>query len=163
MSTYKQLISMDIDKCVNEIVEAMLPRFTKNKVFVVNLQFSAENYDTDHSVRENLTLIYYRPQNYTFVGTRIPIENEEKMFFFPDRIDSDLICHSYHDSCWRSDGTEHVIRKTADNILKKLHNNGKNYSIHTGFGITAFKLIEGSIEVNDSGNERSSRFYPINK
>lgn len=157
-SLYGELVQIDIAKCVNEIVDAMLPRFTEDKVLSINIIMEVENFKTAHCIRRSFDIIYYRPSNYTFVGTRIPIEGEVKTLMFPDRIESELKQHSYHDSCWRSDGTEHIIRKFANEIVSECNGSEKNYSVYTTFGLSPIRLISGKVEFGNN-----PKFIPLKK
>ena len=161
LSIYGELSKIDISKCVNEVVDAILPRGTKNKVLVVSIRMEAENYKTHHCVGKIFNIIFYRPSNYTFVGVRIPSDDkDDKNIFFPDRIESDLKRYCYHDSCWRYDGTEDIIKENVNDILSKLKNEGKGYSVHTSFGLTPFKLIDGYVDIQDYNTDKLSRFIP---
>jgi hypothetical protein len=158
-SLYGELVQIDISKCVNNIVEAMLPRFTQNQVLIISIRMEAENYSTEHRVGKIFSLIFYRPTNYTFVGTRIPVDGENPMFFYPNNIESDLIIHSYHDSCWSTDGTGSVIRNMALSISGLCENEGKNYSVYTAF--EEIKLVNAKVDIQDFNSIKKSKFIPI--
>jgi hypothetical protein len=152
-SLYGELCQIDIAKCVNEVVDMVLPRGTKDKVLIVSLKLQAENFDTEHNVRDNISIVFYRPSNYTFVGE--PVNPETKLS--PCLNDGEEITrYSYHDSCWRSDGTEHLVRKHATVVQNKCKNGGKDYSVYTSFGLVPFKLIDGKIDIQDS--DKRSKF-----
>jgi hypothetical protein len=159
-SLYGELVQIDIAKCVNNMVEAMLPRFTQNQVLIISIRMEAENYSTEHRIGKSFSLIFYRPSNYTFVGTRIPVKGEKQMFFFPDNIESELQRHSYHDSCWTSDGTESVIRNMALSISGLCKNDGKNYSVFTTFN--EIKLVNAKVDIQDFDSKTNSKFVPLN-
>lgn len=158
-SLYGQLVQIDISKCVNNVVESVLPRFTKDKVLIITIRMEAENFTLNHRLGRMFSIIFYRPTNYTFVGTRIPVEGEDPIhLFFPDRIESELKRHSYHDSCWRSDGTEHVIRKIAQEIANSCKN--EDYSVYTSFDI---KLADANVDIQDYDSDKNSKYIPIIK
>jgi hypothetical protein len=160
-SLYGELVQIDIANCVNNMVEAMLPRFTKDKVLIITIRMEAENFTLNHRIGKNFSLVFYRSSNYTFVGTRIPVDGENPMYNFPDRIENELKRHSYHDSCWRSDGTKHVIHKMAQEIVSKCKNDGKDYSVYTHFG--EINLVDANVDVQDYDSNKNSKYIPILK
>jgi len=159
LSTYGELVKVDFDKAVCEIVELVLPRFTEYKVLIVPIRMEAENFKIDHRVGKNFELVFYRPGNYTFVGTRKDLTEP----FFPDKIEVELERHSYHDSCWRTDGVDHVIRKFAKEIADNCKNEGKGYSVFTTFGITSSKIVNGIVNIHDFDSHFPSKFVPFSK
>lgn len=153
-SLYGELVQMDIARAINEFVECILPRFTENKIFVVGVRIEAENYNANHRIGKIFQLVFYRPMNYTFVG--VPIKNE---FFFTDRVETELNRYSYHDSCWRSDGTEHIVRKFAQEIEKECNKGKKqDYSVFTTF--LEMKLINGKVKIESFDSDKKSKFIP---
>lgn len=65
---YRELQRMDISYAINEMVELALPRCTSDKILMVDVRFGIDDYDTEFSTNKHLILIFYRPNNYTFVG-----------------------------------------------------------------------------------------------
>lgn len=77
---------------------------------------------------------------------------------FPDRIESELKQYSHHDSCWRSDGTEHIIRMMAKEIVSECDGSENKYSVFTTFGLSPIRLISGKVEFGNI-----PKFIPIKK
>jgi len=138
MNLYGQLTQIDIAKALNEMVELALPRFTENKVLTVALKLGVESYTHNKDFKNTITLVYYRPANYTFVGAVEGGNVDEN---------SEIKQYSYHDSCWR-DGTERVIKHVRDVICKMIENTGlaeSQFSVHTSFDLFGAKIIENVI------------------
>lgn len=138
---YRELQRMDISYAINEIVDLTLPRDTQNKILMVNIRFQIDDFGNDFSTNKFLTLIYYRPNSYTFVG-RIKHDylNSE----------SEIEYLSYHDSCWRQwrqDGTSSTISKFAEEIEKEIESKSKDFSIFTTFET---HFVEGNLDIHKS-------------
>lgn len=145
-----QLKKVDFSKAICEIIEAILPRFTENKVLVISVRMVAENYNTNHLVNKTFDIITYRPNNYTFIGTK----KDDNDDFFSKEIELERF--SYHDSCWKSDGVEHIINKYADKVASQCKNN--NYSVYTTFGLSPIKLVNGIVEIHDYNSNLPCKF-----
>jgi len=158
MNAYGLLTKVDFAQAINVIVESILPRFTKDEVLVVSVRMEAENYDTEHRVARNFNIVYYRPNNYTFVGVPVDVSA-----MFPDKLELELIRYSYHDSCWRSDGTEHIMRKIANEIFEELKDDGAGYSVYTAFGMSGIKLYAGRVSITDHDSAKLSKYSPLSK
>lgn len=137
---YLELTKIDLDTAITELVEVVIPRFTKDKVLSVNICFDADNFKTGHRINKDLFLFYYRPNNYTqVVKSDEPLYKAPKLKFIVD-----------HDSCWR-DGTTRAIKEMAKEIEDKLLNEG--YSIHVSFGILGVQLEKGKFQLTESRKE----------
>ncbi len=141
---YRELQRINISYAINEMVELVLPRGTTDKILMVDIRFSIDDYDVDFSTNKHLILIFYRPNNYTFVGR---IKND---YLLPD---SEIEYLSFHDSCWREDGTNSTISKFASDVEKEIESKGKKFSIYTTFQP---KVVNGSVSVNS--NDFSVKF-----
>ena len=53
-SLYGELVQIDISKCVNNMVEVMLPKFTENKVLIISIRMEAENYYTEQFLKNSV-------------------------------------------------------------------------------------------------------------
>lgn len=144
----KDLVQIDTDKAIIQIVETALPRWSKDKVLMVHLQFSAEKFNEDRYYKE-LVFVFYRPANYTFVGVADSTEINE---------DTDIDMMSYHDSCWGSDGVNRAIRDAAREIEYNI-NDKEGFHVHNSFGLFGAKLIDGEIYVDRE--ERKGHFKKI--
>lgn len=103
-------MNIELDKIIPTIVEAMLPRFSHEKlglVFFIDCAHSLFKKDETIDARTNIAILVNRSSNYTkvfslakgdgikgFSGSRAINLLEENSF----TIESD------HDSCWRTDG-----------------------------------------------------------
>jgi len=161
MNVANQLKKIELASAINDIVETFLPRFTKDKVLIVNIRFHIDNFKTNETVNRNLSILYYRPQNYMFVGTYL--ENKDltiignlKTMFFPNKVQQELAKHSYHDSCWRS-GTETIINKVAQSIYDKLKDADDEYHVYTAFAINPFEIVSAKIDIR----EKTATYIPI--
>jgi hypothetical protein len=154
LSLYGQLCKVDFAKAINATVELALPKFTQNKVLICNVVLFVENLKTEEHVRKQITIVFYRATNYTFVGT---FEGGDKSDLTLGSEKQYLERHSYHNSCWRSDGTEHIIRNTVSEIINSLEGKTeKDYSVYTSFDIIPYKLRDGKVTVKDyDSNEQS--------
>ena len=133
---YRELQRISIEDVINEMVELALPRGTTDKILMINIRFQVENFKTNFSLNKHLILIYYRPNNYTFVGK---IEND---YLLPE---SKIEYLSHHDSCWRH-GTSHTISEFSMNMEKEIistESEKSDFSIYTTFDA---EFISGSLQ-----------------
>ncbi len=170
-SIYGELVQIDIAKAINDVVEFTLKRGTENKVLVVSVRMDLECYKTDHRINKEFNIVYYRPSNYTFVGTVIPNDIKDySLGLFPNKIECQLKQHSYHSSCWRYDGTESIIKDVRNEMCNAMNEEiqrNKNvteddYSVHTSFGLTPFQIIDGYV-TNSNHYDQPCEFIPIKK
>lgn len=170
-SIYGELTQIDIAKAINDVVEFTLKRGTENKVLIVSVRMNLECYKTDHKINKQFNIVYYRPSNYTFVGTVIPNDIKDySLGLFPNKIECQLKQHSYHSSCWRYDGTEDIIKMVRNEMCKEMNDVIKeckditenDYYVHTSFGLTPFQIINGYVQISNDF-DISSKFIPIKK
>lgn len=114
-------MKIEMEKVISEMVEAMLPRFSEDKVLLLTADVSYEEFDERFSVdahRFSIHFAFHRPGNYT----KVLFATSERAW----RIEEGLeLCHtSDHDSCWRGDGVERPLRKIhweeCDKILDQI-------------------------------------------
>lgn len=148
LSIYGQLQKIDISGVVNQIVDLMLPRDVSNvnKIFMVSIRFTIENYKTGFGIDKMLHLIYYRPNNYTFVG------KVDKDYLTEESVIKFL---SNHDSCWGQDGTNHSITEFVKELEKELDSSKKrgnddDLSIYNTIFSTSF--FKGSVKIDNNNN-----------
>lgn len=157
-SLYGELSQVKLSTAINTMVELSLPRGTKDKVLVIPVRIEAENFETNDHKSENFNILYFRPNNYTFVGVSLSSE-----VIFPDRILSEVKRYSYHDSCWRGDGTDHIIGLFVDKLNNSCDQTClQNYSVYTDFGFGP-KLIDGRIDITEYTSKENSKFIPLKK
>lgn len=170
-SIYGELAQIDIAKAINDVVEFTLKQGTEKKVLVVSVQMDLECHKTDHKINRRFNIVYYRPSNYTFVGTVIPNGIKDySLGLFPNKIECDLKRYSYHSSCWRYDGTQSIINIINNEMCKEMYEaiekNKKitenNYYSHTSFGLQPFQIIDGYVQISND-LDTPSKFIPINK
>lgn len=157
MSIHRDLTKIDISDAIYVIVESLLPRFTAHKVLVVSIRLNVENFDTGHIVNRDVNMVFYRPANYTFVG--VPINggnNTAGMFSSGSEVD--IKKYSYHDSCWKSDGIEDIIRDTIKEIESEMVGES-GYHAFTSFGLTEIEQHNGDINIADYG--KPSKYIPV--
>lgn len=89
---------------IPHIVEAMLPRFTRDQVLHLTLCAEVAQRGEDYSSHDTeiryVHLVFYRPNNYTKVGMHIGTREDGSL------LEDDHVWEvtSDHDSCWRTDG-----------------------------------------------------------
>jgi len=150
MSFRKDLTQIDLAKAINQTVENLFLRWTKDKVLTVQIQTTANDFDSDKKVFKTYMLIFYRPMNYTFVGV---IDGGGELDEH-----SDIEYLSYHDSCWRYDGTEHYIQKMADTIEKEFDFEKDKPYVRNCFGLNGYKILNGNLNIDS--NKRTAKFVP---
>lgn len=149
MTLETQLTKIEIYKALVDFIEFILPRFTKDKLLIISLQFHVDVY-TNKEQHEyvNIKLIIYRPQNYTFVGA-----------FTGDELtaDTDIEFITYHDSAWR-DGLDRKIRAVANSLASKI-NDPDNAHVFTTFDtFFPIKMVDGTILMDDSSQKRTAKY-----
>jgi len=140
----KDLTSIGLEQMLIFLVETALPRFTKDKVLGVSIQFSASHYNLDISNKfKRLNFVFYRPNNCTFVGVY------EGDCLFPDLTpDTPITQKSYHDSCWESDGVERVIWGVASKLNEEIAGE-EGWSVYNSLGILPHaKFFDGRIDTS---------------
>lgn len=148
-SFYGNVQQINIDSAVNQMVELALPRFTKDKVLKIVLNWSISNYDLGFQKYFSLSIVYYRPSNYTFVGKLIdpPFLSNE----------SEIIKYSDHDSCWRDDGTSRIIHEFIEKSIEpKIPTKIKQHvdtNIYVSFGLGQ-GFENGSIKTDDDNTAK---------
>lgn len=151
---------MDISKAINTAVDDLFPRFSKDKVLQVHVTMSIENYyaPVKRSFKE-FYLLYYRPHNYTFVGA---YEGENSI---PDKvgIETELEYLSFHDSCWRTDGTECFINRKCEELESEFgeDNITSETYIYNNFGLFGFRILDAVVKTNS--NDNKAIFSPVEK
>lgn len=148
MSYYKDLQQTDIARAINQMVEIALPRFTRDKVLTISVDMDLDNYKGKKEWRE-IRFVFYRPDNYTFVGVYKSHENN-----FRINESSDIEYLSYHDSCWRSDGTERRVAQVAEKMSGR-YDDVKGMSVRTSFGVFGTEFVAGNLKI-DSTNRKAS-------
>lgn len=170
-SIYGELVQIDIAKAINDVVEFTLKRGTENKVLIVSVNMNLECWKTNHTINKQFCIVYYRPSNYTFVGTVIPNDIKDySLGLFPNKIECQLKRHSYHSSCWRYDGTQNIVNNVRNEMLSEMKDAVKknkditenDYSVYTSFGLTPFQIIDGYVQISNDF-DISSKFIPIKK
>lgn len=162
MGIRKELKQIDIAEAINYAVDNLFPRFTKDKVLVVNIRMSAESFDEDVRINKEFYLLFYRPSNYTFVGLYeqndpLPLKSNSK---------TKIKYLSYHDSCWMHDGTDHIINKMADELKKEITDKIKDINsiyIYNNFGIFGYKIHNAKIETNFNADNFEAWFISLEK
>jgi len=141
---YRELQRMDISYAINEMVELALPRDTIDKILMVDVRFNINDFDADFSTNKHLILIFYRPNNYTFVGRL------KEDYLLPE---SEIEYLSNHDSGWRQDGTSSTISKFAQEVEEEIKSMGKNFFMFTTFEA---HFIDGNLRLGS--NDFSVKF-----
>jgi hypothetical protein len=153
-SLYGTLTQINFASAINQAVEDLFPRGTKDKVLVVNVRMSADHYEKNQHEFKEINLLFERSSNYTFVG-----HIEGDISTIPGS-ETPISFLSYHDSCWRSDGTEHIMRKYAEEISDKFTSEDEvEVRVYNSFGIFGFRIFSGRID-KDRDN-RTAKFVVI--
>lgn len=123
---------MNVDNAVNEIVEAMLPRGTEDKLLHICIRASYMVFPYEDRSGGNdcsdvieptefIHFIFYRPSNYTKVllstGSWF-IEECERFELVSD-----------HDSCWRSDGVSSNLNQIHWRIIEVIEERCKELGV----------------------------------
>lgn len=151
MSTYANLQKVSFEDAITALADLALGRGLKNKVMLVCVRMSANDFKKDKSGGDEFTIVVYRPHNYCFVGM---VEGAQHSL---DE-GQDVHYESYHDSCWR-DGINRMIRAKANKVIHQMEEhecNEEDISVHTSFGLFDPKLIDGVVVMND--DDRTAKF-----
>jgi hypothetical protein len=97
---------------ITEIVEAMLPKFSDDKlalIMSINSNYSIFAGEDEFDERERYLVVFHRPSNYT----KVFLKKLDQKFFLTnicnmDPLEFDLM--SDHDSCWTSDGMRWIFK-----------------------------------------------------
>lgn len=99
---------------IPEIVEAMLPRGTRDKVLIMTMRARVAHRHGEHPEKaqtRTVHFLFYRPNNYTKVGLHIA-DSDSYPFLEKEHVWNVV---SDHDSCWRGDGVDrHLFRLFID-------------------------------------------------
>ena len=114
---------IDFDQVIPSVVEAMLPRFSHEKLgLAITLDLREDNHDAstyrvgvDASIATIVRFIFHRPGNYTKVLVNYEFNNFHDRESNPRHNEVYFEKHSDHDSCWRSDGLS-ILRIYRDNV-----------------------------------------------
>jgi len=117
------LVSFDAENIISRLVEAMLPRFSDQKLglyIVLDLSFSDYGYADDGNtkerealhVREYFSFLFVRPSNYTKVFFYRPSKDAKGLTLDPSYSKEPVLwtLECDHDSCWRSDGMRQITK-----------------------------------------------------
>lgn len=154
MNYYGELHKTDMARAINQLVELSLPRFTKDKVLTISVEMDMDNFAGTREVLD-IRFVFYRPDNYTFVGV---YKNDENNFRIQENSDIEYL--SYHDSCWRNDGTERKISQMADKLFDK-YKNEKGMSARTSFGVFGTEFASGMLKIDS--DKRRATFVKLEK
>ena len=158
------MVKMKAAHAIEEIVDAILPRFTEDKLLHVALNVEymchAKKKNKDETATiENIFCVHYifhRPMNYTRVLRSInhnPFEIKAGDMFRQT---------AYHDTCWRTDGLESDLDSIHYGIMEKIEKDFKKISgremthIETILQpncvlIREIRLFNGDVKTIDSG------------
>ena len=166
------MLSIKLSQAIPTIVEAMLPRFSFNKVILaITLDLRDEDLDTNKSAATIMRFLFHRPSNFTKVLVHYEFNNFNKR---DGRLSRDPVYYekySDHDSCWRSDGltilSEHW--KEVEKFFNK-HPSEINsfYSFSIFDPIRYLELNELTLDRQDDGYTRGynvsiKREIPLNE
>jgi len=139
---------MEISRAINQVVDDLFPKNNPNEVLQVHVQLTADKFtnsgkDEKH-ICKSFYLFYYRPMNYTFVGS---LDISKEHLYNLDNVSIEYI--TYHDSCWR-DETDRAIRDFAEEIANQFDDKD-DVSVFNHFGLSGFKKLKATIKM-DSDN-----------
>jgi len=142
-------MKIDLHYAIEELVEALLPRHSENKILQINVEadYSIYGKDDESKLRVHIIFLFQRYANYT------------KVFMKYSERPVDLVAvktwclKADHDSCWRDSGVERSLRDLHYKSRRKLQRTDTEAVsdfIHFGFG--GPKLFEGKFRPinNDS-------------
>jgi len=127
------------ERFITETVEAMLPRFSDQKlalVMKINLRWNyySENGENDTSFSKTFLVVFHRPSNYT----KVLLKEIDHTFYHNDNKFIDMELKSDHDSCWRSDGMRWIYQTYSEawDYFDELGIDGRKLNAHVGYAIT---------------------------
>ena len=104
------MLSTKFSQVIPAIVEAMLPRFSSDKIILsFTLDLRDEDFETNKSAATIMRFLFHRPSNFTKVLVHYEFNNFNKR---EGRLSRDPVYYkkySDHDSCWSSDGLTILI------------------------------------------------------
>lgn len=125
--------TIGLDSVLCKIIELMLPTGTPDKCLVITINISNHNLKKDTFDRELFNIIAYRQLSYTYIG-------ETEGYFNGENVE--LKKHSYHSSCWRSDGIHACIREHQYSLdSRTLKTDYQNVNIET------IKIVDGFVDI----------------
>lgn len=154
MSPYGLLQKVSFEYAITSMVQLVLNDGNREKVLIVPITISGEDYDNEVRSHKNFTIVVYKPHNYCFVGL---VEGSQLSL----NDGQDVHYESYHDSCWR-DGVGRMIRSQSELVCNDLESGGADMdkvSVHTSFGFSSPKMLDGRIRMND--DDRTAIFKKI--
>jgi len=136
------MLSINFGQVIPSVVEAMLPRFSHEKLglmITLDLRDNCyDEYDTtkDRSAATDMRFIFHRPSNYTKVLINYKFNSFHDTKNNPRFNIVYFEKHSDHDSCWRSDGMR-ILNIHRNNVEKYM---GINYNETSPF--YSFSIFE---------------------
>ena len=124
------MLFINFGQVIPSVVEAMLPRFSHEKLgLAITLDLRDnyyDNYDSekDRSAATDMRFIFHRPSNYTKVLINYKFNNFRGTKNNPRYNTVYFEKHSDHDSCWKSDGMR-ILNIHRNNVERYA---GINYS-----------------------------------
>jgi len=147
--SYADLTKVSFEYAITEMINLTLRDGEEQKVLVVPIRLSANDWGKDISVIESFSIVAYKPHNYCFVGLieDSHLTEESKVHF-----------ETYHDSCWR-DGINRMISSVALSVENEMEEKGATeISVHTSFDIISPHLQDGYFILDKT--ERTAIFKP---
>jgi hypothetical protein len=127
--------TIGLDSALCKIVESMLPTGTPDKCLLITINISKHNLKKDTIERELFNIIAYRPTSYTYIG--------ESDGYFSGAIVG-LKQHSYHASCWRSDGIHDCIKQHQEDLDSRTLKTDSQF-----VNIETIKLVDGYVDIKN--------------
>lgn len=143
MSAYSDLDKISLEYAISAIANLAVPRGSKDKILLVSVNFSVENFEKNYRDGKTVTFVIYRPMSYCFVGM---IEGLHYIL----QEGCDVHYETYHSSCWR-DGINRMVRKVGKDLWDKVEKKGVEKGLHVfnSFSFVDPKIIEGKIKMDD--------------
>ena len=121
----------NIDSSLAAMIEAMLPRFSNQEVglhFILRLSFDDFGFAKDGNTQTrkewhksfNIEYLIHRPSNYTKVLVRVTKDNLRDSLNEPYEME----LASDHDSCWKTDGFDHLFQCLKEAMQQHEENTG---------------------------------------
>lgn len=133
-------MKIDLDKAIRVLVEALLPRFSGDKILQIGVESTYSHY-TETKTKEKKTFIIFlfqREGNYT----KVLMEERNKPFMMYDV--NEWYLTSDHDSCWDSDGVGSQLRKIDQKYSAMFKD--ANFYQHVHFSIVSPKVFDGTMK-----------------